>query len=578
MKKIFSQITISLLLTLLLSVTAFAATEGTVGGIDWDFDYSSHTLTLSGSGALEDFNNLDNRPWSLVLDDIQTIIIEEGVTSIGTQAFYGLENLERVTLPKSLDYIGLGAFMDCTSLTSLSLSEGLENIGESAFNGCTSLSAVYLPSTLESIGTKAFYLCTSLRTLTVPAGVTSLGTAAFANCTSLISVSVLGDVEELPMWAFYGCTSLTSITLAQPVDAVGDSAFTNCDSLNTVATATGQDSQVITDALAGVTASPSVSTSTTTSTSTSATGTTETVVDSQLVVTQTTVTETASATVVTQQDTVFKADEFAVEEETYTAQAVIRDQEGWSDVITQVETENQSVTVDVLLIGDTVITDETLSQLAGQDVTLNITTQSGTKISINAQNLGESAGDVSYDFNYNLERLYAFETDQRTLLGADGKGFTLTFQQDSTIPFTIYLDVGTEFFKQTATLYYFNDMGEWVSIESGLVDGSGIAEFHLADVQAETQYFLTVGGVIPADQEVLVPETLAEDYGLDIIGQEYVEYTVTGVEGIIVETPFGLSLLQLTVALIAGIVGCFVAVGVVMFRLNKRRLQLELEG
>ena len=126
------------------------------------------TLTISGKGKMADYGNVNDIPWVNYRDNITEIVIEEGVESIGGQAFSGCEKIGAttigaITIPASVKTIGNDAFYDCISLTTVTFAENskLESIGKSAFKDCGNLTTVTFAenSQLETIGEEAFYSC-----------------------------------------------------------------------------------------------------------------------------------------------------------------------------------------------------------------------------------------------------------------------------------------------------------------------------------------------------------------------------------------------------------------------------------
>ncbi|MBP8593666.1 MAG: leucine-rich repeat domain-containing protein [Ruminococcus sp.] len=126
----------------------------------WSFDTATGKLTISGTGAMYDYNGTN--PWNGYNDNITSVVIENGITSIGELAFYSCKGLTSITIPDSVKSIGFGAFYDCTDLTSITLPDSVTSIGESAFQGCTSLTSVTIPDSVTSIGMDAFYDCTNI--------------------------------------------------------------------------------------------------------------------------------------------------------------------------------------------------------------------------------------------------------------------------------------------------------------------------------------------------------------------------------------------------------------------------------
>ena len=127
---------------------------------------------------------------------IHELVIPEGVTSVGKNAFYRCNGLTGVTLPSTLESIGDSAFRDCKSLLEIAIPEGVTSIGDSAFYHCTSLASVTLPSTLESIVNCAFYHCTSLESVTLSSVLESIEEYAFYGCTALADIYFLGTSAE----------------------------------------------------------------------------------------------------------------------------------------------------------------------------------------------------------------------------------------------------------------------------------------------------------------------------------------------------------------------------------------------
>ncbi len=191
-------------------------------------------LTISGTGDMSNFTSYSNVPWYPNASAITKVVIENGVTSIGENAFYGCSNLTSVTIPASVTKIGNSAFNGCSSLTSVTIPEGVTSIGNSAFNGCSKLASVELPNSLTKIDYSAFNSCSSLTSVTIPAKVTSISNNVFYDCSSLTSVTIPASVTKIGNSVFNGCTSLTDVTIPASVTSIGRSAFFGCSSLTDV--------------------------------------------------------------------------------------------------------------------------------------------------------------------------------------------------------------------------------------------------------------------------------------------------------------------------------------------------------
>ena len=173
------------LLLLLLSLFSFSAIHAQ---IDWKLE--NGTLTISGTG---DIPGSAGAPWYSRFYEIKKVIIKDGVTNIGENAFSHYTALTSVEIPNSVTSIGESAFFLCTSLTSVTIGNSLMRIGNRAFENCSALLSVELPNSVTSIGYWAFESCFSLTSITIPNSVTSIGNNAFNNCVNLKSFTFKGS-------------------------------------------------------------------------------------------------------------------------------------------------------------------------------------------------------------------------------------------------------------------------------------------------------------------------------------------------------------------------------------------------
>ncbi|MDE7227981.1 MAG: Ig-like domain-containing protein [Treponemataceae bacterium] len=158
---------------------------------------------------------------------LASVTIPEGVTVIGSNAFTWCDSLESVcyggTLAQWCALDGNGRLMsyakhvtmsdgtDLKNTTNLVIPSGVTSIGSNAFYGCTSLASVTIPEGVTKIGDDAFGYCTSLESVEIPDGVTSIEGDAFYVCTSLTSVTIPASVTKISYSVFYGCTSLAAV-------------------------------------------------------------------------------------------------------------------------------------------------------------------------------------------------------------------------------------------------------------------------------------------------------------------------------------------------------------------------------
>lgn len=114
-------------------------------------DPSTYKLTISGSGAMEDFPFGSYQPWYSFHDQITSVVVSPGVTSIGLAAFCNCTKLTSITIPDSVTTIDLEAFKNCSSLTSITIPGSVTSIGSNVFTGCTSLNDIRYSGTSESV-------------------------------------------------------------------------------------------------------------------------------------------------------------------------------------------------------------------------------------------------------------------------------------------------------------------------------------------------------------------------------------------------------------------------------------------
>ena len=275
-KRLLSFVLAALMIASLLPATALAAdivasgtcgAEGDGSNLTWTLD-SEGVLTISGSGDMHDY--IYNSPWHENGNQIRSVFMANGVTSIGNFAFYECISLTSMTIPDSVTCIGNCAFNDCSSLASVTIPDSVASIGVYAFCGCTSLKSVTIPDSVTSIGDYAFGFCTSLTGIwvdggsshyfsdasgvlfnkdktvlaqcpgafsgsyVIPDGVTSINDAAFVNCTSLTSVTIPDGVTNIGYEVFAGCTSLANMVLPNGVTRIGAEAFDWCTSMKSI--------------------------------------------------------------------------------------------------------------------------------------------------------------------------------------------------------------------------------------------------------------------------------------------------------------------------------------------------------
>ena len=205
------------------TLTGGAAGDGS--GVTWQLtentdDPSTYTLTIRGSGAMEDYQTSSSRPWNNFRDQITSVVISPGITSIGNCAFTLFSKLIHVDIADSVISIGDRAFSYCSSLTDIKIPQSVTYIGGVVFRECTNLSSITLSNNITSIGPFAFEKCTNLTSITIPGSVTAIGPNAFEDCTNLTSITIPGSVISISRNVFDGCTSLNDIRYSGTSESV----------------------------------------------------------------------------------------------------------------------------------------------------------------------------------------------------------------------------------------------------------------------------------------------------------------------------------------------------------------------
>ena len=156
------------------------------------------TLTISGTGAMQNYSSSSTAPWYKNRKDILNAVVKSGVTSLSSYAFYGCYKLASATLEEGVQSVGSYAFSDCKKLTSVTLSDGLKSIYDCAFSGCSGLTSVTIPEGVTSIEDYTFSGCSSLTSVYIPKTVQTIGYMAFYYCDMLKDVYYSGTDIEWP--------------------------------------------------------------------------------------------------------------------------------------------------------------------------------------------------------------------------------------------------------------------------------------------------------------------------------------------------------------------------------------------
>lgn len=201
---------------------------------------SLQSVTVFG-GDLED--------WAFAYSkNLKSVSVGDGVTSIGSKAFYDCTRLNTIELSPHVEYIDYdafyscpvehatlpiellvhidkkwlktatvnngeeiyaGAFADCKHLTKVNIKASVTSINNNAFNACVALREITLPESLVTIGDKVFKNCSVLKEIKLPKNLKSIGSSAFEYCSELSAIYVPLSVESMGYFAFFNCPSLT---------------------------------------------------------------------------------------------------------------------------------------------------------------------------------------------------------------------------------------------------------------------------------------------------------------------------------------------------------------------------------
>ena len=182
---------------------------------------------------------------------LTSIVIGNGVTSIGDKAFYDCSGLTSIVIGNGVTSIGSYAFYACSGLTSVTIPDSVTSIGSYAFCGCSGLISVMIGNGVINIGKYAFYGCSGLTSVTIPDSVTSIGNGAFSGCSGLTSVTIPDSVTSIRGYAFYGCSGLTSVTIPDSVKSMGDRVFYGCSGLKTIKILATEPPTIVSSVFAG---------------------------------------------------------------------------------------------------------------------------------------------------------------------------------------------------------------------------------------------------------------------------------------------------------------------------------------
>lgn len=176
-------------------------------------------MTISGTHPYYD----GYEPWEDYQSDIQSVVIEKGITYVPEGAFAGCKKLEKVNIPSSVKSIRDKAFWGCSNLTAVTIPDGVTSIGEMAFAE-TGLVRIVIPDSVTSIGLRSFSKCGSLTEAVLPKPVSNYvgtGYSTFAEFGRLAKVTIPDGITRINHGTFSGCSSLQSVSIPASLEVLG---------------------------------------------------------------------------------------------------------------------------------------------------------------------------------------------------------------------------------------------------------------------------------------------------------------------------------------------------------------------
>ena len=218
---------------------AASAQESRDVAADFAWTLEDGVLTITGTGDMPDWSRTEDMtegtaPWNDSRSSITTVIVEEGITSIGEFSFYHFDALTEVSLPESLTRIGQYAFHSCAALSEIAIPEGVKEFGVCTFYGCAALTEMVIPEGVTELPPAMFSTCPGLVSVTLPQGLTAIGLECFRGCENLAQITLPQTLTVIGQSAFFGCSSLTEIVIPEGMTVIDEWTFSECTALTDV--------------------------------------------------------------------------------------------------------------------------------------------------------------------------------------------------------------------------------------------------------------------------------------------------------------------------------------------------------
>lgn len=227
------------------------AQQGNCGEkVVWKLDTEGQ-LTISGTGDMSEWSNSDNSkdnqdpPWNNLKENITAVIIENGVTSVSAEAFFGCSKVKKIVLGNDVTRIGNKAFADCESLENINVNNN-ENPYFYSYDGCLYQKNTYtlyvcpagkrqvlISPSINAIQSGAFWGCNKLKEIKLPGNfLKEIGSYAFYQCDALTKIVIPKKVTDIKEYTFAGCSTLTEFEVSETMKSIDSTAFSGCEKLN----------------------------------------------------------------------------------------------------------------------------------------------------------------------------------------------------------------------------------------------------------------------------------------------------------------------------------------------------------
>ena len=238
-------------------------TPKTSTGLEYSLGYNNQYCYITGIGLCTDTalvipNQIDGYIVNFIASSafadckqIESVIISDGVKSIGKLAFANCTSLKKVIIPDSITSADGGIFYGCIALEDVVLGKGIKELKHAEirtttnnvtttkthgmFEGCVALSKIEIPTTVIKIGKFAFANCSSIENIVIPESVNTIDESAFYKCISLNNITIPNSVNAIGDWSFAHCSSLETVILPDNLTEISEFLFEKCTSLKTIA-------------------------------------------------------------------------------------------------------------------------------------------------------------------------------------------------------------------------------------------------------------------------------------------------------------------------------------------------------